>query len=415
MDRGPAEQRGRARTGPLMPGNRTTRLVPPADLLWLRVLIVEENQAVRTSLHDTLKTFAFEPHTASSGTQALELMRSAAKPFDLMLLNNRMPDKDVLPVIHLIQQDPGFRDIPIILIGGDDREGEKRALASGARVFLIEPIQPAELFETILEVFGRGEQEERSNLPACDTHTTDRRQKGQILKHIPRPDDQRIPTPAVDQGKTARTGTLPEAPGLDIKAALGRLGGNDNLYRKLLTRFVQQYAACPQDFREALARGDTAGIGHLAHALRGVAGNLSAVDVQENARVLESLAADGSGADLGTAIDRFEQAWLTLRASAASLAVTDDAQRDIGRKPPAVHDRPALTSLVLKLRDCLRRNDMAAEDCLEELLRLPDTLLRHPEMNTLAEQVGAFDFEQALVTLQALLDRWDISTEAREG
>lgn len=404
---------------PLQPETKSARLVPPPDLLWLRVLLVDDNETARTGLSDTLKSFTFDPHAAVSGAQALELMAAAAKPYDLILLDWRMPDMDGRTFIQRIKQEPRFRDIPIILISACAREEEsEQAQASGAQAFLIKPIRPSVLFETILDVFGRRDDPEENPIqPAYDTgtNTADRRPETPTLRHDPLQDNQFVPTSAAGQDKPIQTDDLPEAmPGLDIKAALVRLGGNGSLYRKLLTQFVRQYAACPHDFREALAREDTTGIRHLAHALRGVAGNLSALDVQENARVLESLATGEPGPDLGALIDQFEQSWLTVRESAASLERKQDAQPVTLQTPPASDDRTAVTALMLKLRDRLRQNDIEAEDCLDELLRRFDPILRHPDMNTLLEQVGAFDFEHALITLEALLDHGDMPREPQE-
>ena len=60
---------------------------------------------------------------------------------------------------------------------------------------------------------------------------------------------------------------------IDAKSALPRLGGNQDLYKKLLAKF--EGSVDMQSFKDAIASGDYKAAGDVAHAAKGVAGNLS--------------------------------------------------------------------------------------------------------------------------------------------
>ena len=109
--------------------------------------------------------------------------------------------------------------------------------------------------------------------------------------------------------------TLPdELPEFDLAEGLQRLMGNRALYRKLLVNFATQYANAAADIRTALDAADFVHAHGLVHAIKGVAGNLAAKDLQAQSIVLEKLVkyADPAGpppaGDLNPAYQAFREA-----------------------------------------------------------------------------------------------------------
>ncbi|MEQ8762495.1 MAG: response regulator, partial [Planctomycetota bacterium] len=66
-----------------------------------RILIVDDEERIRDSLEMILGYEKHETAQASRGESALELLRS--QPFDLVLLDVKLPGKDGLEVLHEIQ------------------------------------------------------------------------------------------------------------------------------------------------------------------------------------------------------------------------------------------------------------------------------------------------------------------------
>jgi HPt (histidine-containing phosphotransfer) domain-containing protein len=84
---------------------------------------------------------------------------------------------------------------------------------------------------------------------------------------------------------------LPDSlPGFDLADGLRRLQGNQKLYAKLLRTFAADYAERVKEIRLALAQNDMEQARSLAHAVKGVAGNLAATGMQNAASKLEKLA-----------------------------------------------------------------------------------------------------------------------------
>jgi len=107
----------------------------------MTVLIVDdafENLAILSALlKDTYRT-----QTASSGAEALELVRRTPVP-DLILLDMMMPDLDGLEVCRRLKGDPKTEDIPVIfLTAQSDIQTEEAGLAIGAVDYIHKPVSP---------------------------------------------------------------------------------------------------------------------------------------------------------------------------------------------------------------------------------------------------------------------------------
>jgi HPt (histidine-containing phosphotransfer) domain-containing protein len=83
---------------------------------------------------------------------------------------------------------------------------------------------------------------------------------------------------------------LPESlPGFDLPAGLERLRGNKRLYRRLLLDFGAKYTEVAGEIHKALDSKDLKQAHSLIHNLKGLAGNLAAIDLQAASVNLEKL------------------------------------------------------------------------------------------------------------------------------
>jgi putative two-component system response regulator len=109
-----------------------------------KVLIVDDSRTNQLLLASQLKPLGYEVLTASSGEQALHLVRS--RKVNLILLDVVMPGIDGFEVCRRVKQDPTTRLIPVILITAlDDRSAKVKGIEAGADDFLQKPPQIEEL------------------------------------------------------------------------------------------------------------------------------------------------------------------------------------------------------------------------------------------------------------------------------
>jgi PAS domain S-box-containing protein len=133
----------------------------PSDLQSLHVLVVDDNQSSREILQDALQMISPHVLAVSSGLEALaELERAClpgGTPYDLVLLDWKMPGLDGLETARRIKLGQGLAKVPIIfMVTAYGREEIMlQAKSLGLDAFLIKPITPSTLFDHILEAFSQ--------------------------------------------------------------------------------------------------------------------------------------------------------------------------------------------------------------------------------------------------------------------
>ncbi len=129
------------------------------DFRTCRVLVVDDNLTSRLILGDALKRFGFQVAEAVSGEEALQVLEQAGgeQAFDLVLMDWMMPGMDGLESSRRIKNHQHLRHIPtIIMVTAYGREEIiVQAERAGLEGFLIKPVNPSVLFNTILEAFGK--------------------------------------------------------------------------------------------------------------------------------------------------------------------------------------------------------------------------------------------------------------------
>ena len=91
-------------------------MTPPRQDQGKRILLVDDNVAVREGLEELLRHQGYRVSTAPDGETALEIVRT--DPPDLILLDVAMPGLDGFRVATMIKTDPAVQHIPIILYSG---------------------------------------------------------------------------------------------------------------------------------------------------------------------------------------------------------------------------------------------------------------------------------------------------------
>lgn len=104
-----------------------------------KVLIVDDDIAIRKLLSKVITTNGLEPQTASSGLEALELIKSHS--YKLILLDINMTDIDGFQVIKRIRQQ-GL-NVPIIVVSGRNEDYDALyGLDLGADDYIMKPFNP---------------------------------------------------------------------------------------------------------------------------------------------------------------------------------------------------------------------------------------------------------------------------------
>jgi signal transduction histidine kinase/DNA-binding response OmpR family regulator/HPt (histidine-containing phosphotransfer) domain-containing protein len=136
------------------PGTRRARSrALPEQLRALRVLIVDDNATARAILAEPLARLGVSVIQASSGEDALATLR-AGPAFDLVFMDWRMPGMDGIEAAQRIRAEAGARHAPeVVLVTAFGREEVREAATrAGVRHFLVKPVSPSTLLDTVVSV-----------------------------------------------------------------------------------------------------------------------------------------------------------------------------------------------------------------------------------------------------------------------
>ena len=144
------------RLGAAEPEEADQEMTAPIDLRRTSALVVVDGATSRAILKQLLVGWGCEPDECSSGSEALralEAARERGRPYDLVLLDGRMPHTDGFEVAQQLTADAGLSPATIMLISSLDRGGSiKRVRELGVSGYLVKPVQRAALAEAIQSV-----------------------------------------------------------------------------------------------------------------------------------------------------------------------------------------------------------------------------------------------------------------------
>jgi len=112
-----------------------------------RVMVVDDEAVARVSLAEVLRLEGYQVATAASGEEALSLL-SKSEPFDLVVLDLKMPGMDGLEVTEAMQRDyPGT--VIVLLTAFATLETAIQAIRQGAHDYLLKPCPIPEILESV--------------------------------------------------------------------------------------------------------------------------------------------------------------------------------------------------------------------------------------------------------------------------
>jgi DNA-binding response OmpR family regulator len=128
-----------------------------------RILIVDDESAIRLVCQLNLDSVGFQTLEASDGETALALARTELP--DLILLDVMLPGIDGWDVAAELASSPETREIPILFLSArSDRSDEERGHEVGGLGYITKPFDPNDLIDRVREVLERARRGEREAL-----------------------------------------------------------------------------------------------------------------------------------------------------------------------------------------------------------------------------------------------------------
>jgi PAS domain S-box-containing protein len=341
----------------------------------LRILLVEDNEMNQQVATELLESAGAVVTVADHGGIAVKMLREGPeKPeFDVVLMDLQMPEVDGLTATRMLRAEPRFNELPIIAMTAHALvEERERCLQAGMNDHVTKPIDPEVLFSTLAR-WTKPRQVASESARAKASTATD------------------VPVPRIE--------------GIDIAGGLARVAGNKRLYRNLLEQFAAKQADADIQVEQALAKGDRESAERLAHTLKGVAGNIGIIAVQEAAAKVEkairesAASAQGYLSELKTAL-------------APQVALIRDALSTFGvtAGPAQAFDRERAVSAIARLLSLIQANDGDAADVVQEVAAALAGKVDAARLDALRSAIDEFDFEGARTKLVQIAEENHLSS-----
>ena len=134
------------------------RLVADADLRGLPVLILDDSPAARQIMTQTLESLTFEPMVASSGAEALELVKrndDRGYPFSLAFVDWKMPEMDGIEFNKRMRALSLKSPPKVILVTAYDTSEMMRLAGSSVAGVLTKPTTSSSILDAAMVALGR--------------------------------------------------------------------------------------------------------------------------------------------------------------------------------------------------------------------------------------------------------------------
>ena len=230
------------------------------DLENVRVLVVDDNEFNRDILIELLSHKKCIAESAASGEEAISLL--GRQVYDVIIMDILMPGMNGFETTESIKKRNGYADLPVIGLSANDSASEKKqAKAAGMNDYLVKPVVPGRLYETIRQ--------------AIHNHNTGNLVRQAIHNH--------------------NTGNLAgRQPVLETGAALHHFNGSEEMYHRAINRFIKNYKSVPEDLKALYTEGKGEELQKLMHNLVNALGIIGANKLGDKCRKMEHAIKSGN-------------------------------------------------------------------------------------------------------------------------
>jgi signal transduction histidine kinase/DNA-binding response OmpR family regulator/HPt (histidine-containing phosphotransfer) domain-containing protein len=330
-----------------------------------KLLVVEDNEINQEIVTELLSDNDFKISVANNGLEAIEAVEK--DEFDLIFMDIQMPEMDGLEATRNIRK-KGYTEVPIIAMTAHAMTGDRdKSLDAGMNDHVTKPLDPNKVYETLVQYIP---------------------EKEQLESQAPENED----APETSEKETV---SLPNSiPGISIENGLERLNGNVTFYIKLLIKFKNAYSPSDVDTLKIwLRNNEMSEASRWVHTIKGVSGNIGALDLQTKSMALE-LSINESDNQLKKHLESFSKVFLELLNELNKLDLSNQKESSSDKKEAM--DPETLKNKLDELADAIKkRKPKPCKQVMEDIdaFELPENIAT--EMKELDKFLKRYRFKDA--------------------
>lgn len=337
----------------------------------IKILLVEDNELNQEVTKELLESEGAIVDIAANGLDAFNILKVNKNEYNIILMDIQMPILDGYKTTRKIKTElPNFK-IPIIALSADAMQGTRElVLSSGMDDYLTKPIVPNELFATI-------------------------KRWTNIENSSPETIHQNFQLPISENNNTyLRINSL------DTNTAINRLNGNINLYKNILSKFLNY----KDIFQKLIETANDDEKIRLSHTMKGICGSIGSAKLYKNFQIIENLLKDNKK-------DSFEYIQIVEKASKEfheTLLEIEAYTKSCTQENPNV-SMPStdFDEKVNDLINALETYDSKAKQIYDSFFNELNRGLSEEKSKRLYDYMMIYDFDSALEILKSLVKEAD--------
>ncbi len=329
------------------------------DIKGNQILLTEDNEINQQVATELLEAFGLKVDVAKNGEQAIAMVEASGTPskYGVVLMDLQMPVMDGYETTRRIRENTANDNLPIIALTADVMfEAKERCLAVGMQDFIAKPINPSELIKTLKEWLDL---------------------KGENL---------------IDTTKEQKQ-DAPQIAGLNTDEALQRVNQNVDLFENILKKFYKNNQHITTQLRDVVTKGEFEVAERLAHTLKGVSGNLSAIILYAQAQEIEKSVKQKDVTGFEAKIPALE---IELKRLFKEIEREITVEKEVEDQR---FDERALRVLLPKMKALLNRKSPKSKKMLAEFKQAG---LEDNYQSQLETALSSYKFDDALVILEKI-------------
>ena len=348
-----------------------------------RLMLIEDNEINQQVALGILEQLGLTADIANNGVEALARLKGTSKDacYDLLLMDCQMPEMDGYETsrqIRAANSAAHFKNIPIIAMTANAMQGDReKCIQAGMNDYIAKPIDVDILIEKLLIW-----------LPSFQQKTQPQKQQNSVVEQSIIENTISTPTETLDIW--------------DHASATKRVMGNERLLLTLINMFLDDMPKKIQQLKTAVEDNSVKDVRHFAHTIKGIAANLSGLELQAQSNTLEEAAMLGESEKfaelLPKLVDDFHALFICLEKY--SNQSKNESNVTLSNTSTARAFAPEITEKCNQLLENLKSNNYIDPQEVAVIANAFDDPDLIKILTDLEKQISQFDTENSIKSLK---------------
>ncbi|WP_420263899.1 response regulator [Candidatus Magnetominusculus dajiuhuensis] len=353
---------------PLSAKKLATELHTVEDIKGAKVLVVEDHPINRQVARELLELSGVKVEFANNGRVAVSKIVEQGNVYDVVLMDIQMPEMDGFQATTAIRKKYSQDELPIIAMTAHAMKEEiEKCFNAGMNDYISKPIEIEAFYDKLSKLL-------KTKLDVRETPSADE-------VYFPH-----------------------EFKGIDVKALLRRLNYNTKLLENIMIEFRSTSESMRDKIVEAITAKEYDKAKHLLHGFKGMAANLSAIDICNEIITIENALSD----ETPVTLDRFGA---ELRRLYNSIDVWENLKKNkavqIGGDAPL--DVNFLKDIYFKLSALLNENALHTISYYESIKGTIESVSGTEMAGELQENITNLNYAEALSVLRQVFGNYNFT------